>query len=56
MHGTCSNRSMLITTCTTLKAHLQTLYKIQLQPGKSTPNGITALWEGDWGNKCMYFM
>ena len=31
MHGTCSNRSMLITTCTTLKAHLQTLYKIQLQ-------------------------
>ena len=31
MHGTCSNRSMLITACTTLKAHLQTLYKIQLQ-------------------------
>ena len=31
MHGTCSNRSMLITTCITLKAHLQTLYKIQLQ-------------------------
>ena len=31
MHGTFSNRSMPITTCTTLKAHLQTLYKIQLQ-------------------------
>ena len=31
MYGTCSNCSMLITTCTTLKPHLQTLYKIQLQ-------------------------
>ena len=49
MHGTCNNRSMLITTCTTLKAHLQPLVYPSLGPrpfsgGREKRGSAEGMW------------